>query len=396
MAVTGLGGAMANPNRAECSGSAGKAAVPGGGLISMSGSLGSLLFGLVFALAVVTMGCRPEPEPPPERIRPIKILKLGSGSSSFQVQYPGIIEAARSARMAFEVPGRIIGFPVVEGDRLDTGGLIARLDPRDFQEALAKHEANANFLKVERDRHQSLFDQGVDSRQVLDKAIKNYQISLSSVAQGQKALEDSELHAPFDGVVAAKLVKDFRNVQAREQVVVFEDDSYLKIIISLPEADYARLTPGLTLAERNSKADIWVEVTSVPDRRFPAHITEAASAADPVTRTFRMTLAFETPMDVIVTSGMTAKVVASAEVLEGDGATDFMIPVQAARGNEAGDSYVWSVDPDTMEVHRSPVKLGAVSGSMVRILGGLEDGDEIATSGVGELREGMRVRRFGS
>ena len=179
-------------------------------------------------------------------------------------------------------------------------------------------------------------------------------------------------------------------------MVVFEDDSYLKIIISLPEADYARLTPGLTLAERNSKADIWVEVTSVPDRQFPAHITEAASAADPVTRTFRMTLAFETPMDVIVTSGMTAKVVASAEVVESDGATDFMIPVQAARGNEEGDSYVWSVDPDTMEVHRSPVTLGAVAGSMVRVLGGLEDGDEIATSGVGELREGMRVRRFGS
>ena len=65
MAVTGLGGAMANPNRAECSGSAEKASAPGGGLISMSGSLGSLLFGLVFALAVVTMGCRPEPEPPP-------------------------------------------------------------------------------------------------------------------------------------------------------------------------------------------------------------------------------------------------------------------------------------------------------------------------------------------
>ena len=362
----------------------------------MPGSLGSLLFALVFALAVVTMGCRAEPEPPPEQIRPVKILKLGSGSSSFQVQYPGIIEAARSARMGFEVPGRIVGFPVVEGNRLDKGGLIARLDPRDYQETLAKHEANANFLKVERDRHQSLFDQGVDSRQVLDKSIKNYEIALSSVAQGQKALEDTELHAPFGGIVAAKLVKDFRNVQAREQVVVFEDDSYLKIIISLPEADYARLTPGLTLAERNSKADIWVEVTSVPDRRFPAHITEAASAADPVTRTFRMTLAFETPKDVIVTSGMTAKVVASAEVVESDGATDFMIPVQAARGNEEGDSYVWSVDPDTMEVHRSPVTLGAVAGSMVRVLGGLEDGDEIATSGVGELREGMRVRRFGS
>lgn len=350
----------------------------------------------LFAAGASLAACWAEPEPPPEPIRPVKILKLGSGSSTFQVQYPGVIEAARSARMAFEVQGRIIEFPVVEGDRLDKGALIAGLDPRDYEEALAKHEANAAFLKVERDRHQSLFDQGVDSRQVLDKALKNYQIALSSVAQARKALEDSKLLAPFDGVVALKLVKEFRNVQAKEQVVVFEDDSYLKIVVSLPEADYARLTPGLTLEQRNSRADIWVEVTSVPDHRFPAHITETASAADPVTRTFRITLAFEAPKDVIVTSGMTAKVVASAEIIEDNDGTEFMVPVQAARGNESGAAFVWVLDPQTMEVHRSPVTLGAVSGSMVRVLGGLDDGDEIATSGVAELREGMRVRRFGS
>ena len=351
---------------------------------------------LLLIAGAILVACWAEPEPPPEPIRPVKILKLGSGSGAFHVQYPGIIEAARSARMAFEVPGRIIGFPVVEGDRLEKGGLIARLDPRDYEEALAKHEANAAFLKVERDRHQSLFDQGVDSRQVLDKALKNYQIATSSVAQARKALEDSELLAPFDGIVAVKLVKEFRNVQAREQIVVFEDDSYLKIVVALPEADYARLTPGLTLEQRNSKADIWVEVTSIPDHRFPAHITEAASAADPVTRTFRITLAFEAPKDVVVTSGMTARVVASAEIIEDDDASEFMVPVQAARGNEAGDAFVWLLDPETMEVHRSPVTLGAVSGSMVRVLGGLENGDEIATSGVAELRDGMRVRRFGS
>jgi len=362
------------------------------GKISRRGLVGAILMGLT----VVLPGCQPEVEPPPEPIRPVKILKLGGGSSEFSVQYPGIIEAARSARMAFEVAGRIIEFPVVEGDRLAKGDLIARLDPRDFKEALAKQKANANFLELERDRHQSLFDQGVDSRQVLDKSIKNYQIALSSVAQKEKALEDTELRAPFDGVVAIKLVKEFRNVQAKEQVVVFEDDSYMKIVVSLPEADYARLTPGLTLAERNSRADIWVEVTSIPNVKFPAHITETASSADPVTRTFRITLAFEIPQGVVVSSGMTAKAVASAEIVDGDGTTDFMIPVQAARGDEAGDPFVWAVDPDTMEVHRSPVTLGTVSGAMVRVLGGLKDGDEIATSGVGELREGMRVRRFGS
>ena len=359
--------------------------------------LGILLpLGAAIILASALPGCRAEPEPPPEPIRPIKILELGAGTGPFEVEYPGIIEAARTAQMAFEVPGRIIEFPVVEGNRLEKGQLIARLDPRDFEEALAKQTANSEFLKAELERHQTLFDEGVDSKQVLEKAQRNYQVSLSSVAQAKKALEDSELRAPFDGVVAVKLVKDFRNVQAKEQVVVFEDDSYLKIIVSLPEADYARITPGLTMAERNDHADIQVEVTSLPGHFFPARITEAANAADPVTRTFRVTLTFEPPEDLNVTSGMTARVIASSDIVTDSDADNYMIPVQAARGNEAGNAFVWALDPETMEVHRLAVKLGAVSGSMVRVVDGLNDGDEIAVSGVGQLREGMRVRRFGS
>ena len=49
-----------------------------------------------------------------------------------------------------------------------------------------------------------------------------------------------------------------------------------------------------------------------------------------------------------------------------------------------------------MTVSRSAVDLGQVSGSMVQIVGGLEDGDEIAISGVAQLRDGMQVRRLGS
>lgn len=350
----------------------------------------------VIIFATLVLACRPEVEPPAERIRPVKVLEVGEGSSTFRVEYPGIIEAAREAPMAFEVAGRIIEFPVVEGDRLQKGELIARLDPRDFEESLAKRQANSDFLKVEYGRHKSLYEQGVDSKQVVDKALKNYQISVSSVAQATKALEDSELRAPFDGLVAVKLVKDFRNVQAKEQVVLFEDDSHFKIVVQLPEADYARITPGLTLAQRNANADIDVAVTSLPGHLFSAQLTEAAGAADPVTRTFRVTLTFEPSGGLNVSSGMTAKVIASSDILPDAEGDFYLIPVQAALGNEAGKAFVWMLDPSTMEVHQTSVELGSVSGSMVRVVGGLEDGDQVAVSGVGQLREGMRVRRFGN
>ena len=342
------------------------------------------------------IACGADPEPPPEPVRPVKILTLGAGAGSIQLEFPGTLEAAQSARMAFEVPGRIIDFPVVEGDRLTKGDLIARLDPRDFEEALSKEQASADFLKVELERRQSLFDQGVDSKQILDRAQKNYDVALSSLAQARKALSDSQLRAPFDGVVAVTLVNDFRNVQAREAIAVFEDNSYLKIVVWLPEADYARLVPGLSLEERNANLDLRVVVTPLPNREFPARITEAASTADPVTRTFRITLAFETPRDVLVSSGMTAKVIVGRTAGSPSTSSSFTIPVQAAVGDEAGNAFVWILDPDSMKVSRSPVELGQVSGSMVQVIGGLKDGDQIVTSGVGQLRDGLQVRRMGS
>ena len=115
-----------------------------------------------------------------------------------------------------------------------------------------------------------------------------------------------------------------------------------------------------------------------------------------MTRTFRITLAFETPRDVLVSSGMTAKVIVGRTAGSPSTSSSFTIPVQAAVGDEAGNAFVWILDPDSMKVSRSPVELGEVSGSMVQVIGGLKDGDQIVTSGVGQLRDGLQVRRMGS
>ncbi len=353
---------------------------------------GSLLVGM----SAVLSACGEKPAPPAEVVRPIKTLKLGGTTGVSTLEYPGTIESARHSRMGFEVAGRMVEFPVVEGDRLKKGDLIARIDPRDFEQDLAKEEAQSGYRKAEYERSELLFNEGVDSIQTRDRALALYEVSRANVARAKKALEDTELRAPYDGVVSAKLVKDFRNVQAKEQVVIFEDDTFLKIAVALPEIDYARITPGLTLEERNAHADLKVVVSSIPGREFPARITEIANIADPVTRTFRITLAFDRPTDVAVTSGMTAKVVATAGGSKSLVSGGFLIPVQAARGDETGASFVWVLDAASMEVHRTEVKLGEVSGSMVQVVRGLEDGSEIAISGVGQLREGMVVSRFGS
>ncbi len=90
---------------------------------------------------------------------------------------------------------------------------------------------------------------------------------------------------------------------------------------------------------------------------------------------------------------MTAKVSGTAS---GPRATpdSVSIPARAVLTDETGEAFVWVVDPKTMTVTRTPVVAGGLSGEDIAIQSGLAGGDQIAISGVHQLRDGVQVRRF--
>jgi RND family efflux transporter MFP subunit len=141
-----------------------------------------------------------------------------------------------------------------------------------------------------------------------------------------------------------------------------------------------------------------VIVTSLPDRSFPAQITEYSTTADPVTRTFSATLRFDPPDDVSIQPGMTAtvRIDVPPNLKNAVGMSGISIPASAAITDETGDAFVWLVEPNAMTVKRTPVKLGILSGERVFVESGLKSGQQIAISGVHHLRDGMLVRRQGS
>jgi RND family efflux transporter MFP subunit len=154
------------------------------------------------------------------------------------------------------------------------------------------------------------------------------------------------------------------------------------------------MTPGLTIEERNRLAKLRVSISSIPDRSFPAWIKEFSTTADPVTRTFKATFAFAPPDDVTVRPGMTAKVTGTGGASRAPSGA-LAIPARAVLTDETGEAFVWVVDPKTMTVKRTPVAAGDLSGESIAIRSGLAGGEQIAISGVHQLRDGMQVRRFG-
>jgi RND family efflux transporter MFP subunit len=347
---------------------------------------------ILLSLLIVIVGCGEDPIIEEPVARPVKMLTLGGGDTVRPLEYPGAVEPAQNSEMAFEVAGKIIEFVVTEGERVDEGALLARLDLRDFENALDSARAERDRAKAFRDRIVQAAKTGAVSRQEVTDAQASYNQAEAEVSIRQKALEDASLRAPFSGRVAKRLAEDFANVRAKEAVLVLQDDSHLELKVSVPEADLVDAKPGRSLEDANARLSPAVVISAFPDRVFPGRIAEFSTTADPVTRTFEATLVFDNPTDVAVLPGMTAKAILSPRQEGPSGG--FMLPASAVLADETGTASVWVVDPSSMKVRRAQVQVGELSGSDVEVRGGLRSGDVIAISGMHQLREGMEVRRF--
>ena len=339
-------------------------------------------------------GCAEEPPAPEPVVRPVKIFEVGGVSAEGRREYPGTVSAVLDAELSFEVPGRVVEFPVNEGQEVEKGTILAKLDPRDFQAQFDSANALYRDARVDWERAEVLFKEGVTAKAERDRRRAYFEVQEANLREAQKALDDTVLRAPFSGVVARRLIRDFRNVPAKQPVLILQDASSLEIEIHVPERDLTRPpAAGIHVDEITRRTDPRVALTAVPDREFPARVQEYATTADPTTRTFAVTLAFDRSEDVNVFPGMTARVSILAEQLEmGVGPR---VPARAVASDEAGNPFVWVISRETMKAERRAVELGELEDGEIFVTSGLEPGDWLASSGVHQLREGMQVSRFG-
>ncbi len=348
---------------------------------------------VVGTLSTLIIGCGEEPISTDPVPRPVKIMVIEENKAGLTLEYPGKISPNQESYMAFEVPGRIVSFPVSEGQNVKKGAILARLDPRDYQAAYDAEIARLRQASAEYERYAALYEAQNTSLSELQIKQRSFEVRKANVRQAHKALQDTQLIAPFSGKIGKKLLKDFQNVQAKEPVLILQDNSTLEILINIPERDLTGAVPGFTAEQANSQLKTMFSLSSIPGKIYPAHIKEFASTADPETRTFEITLAFDPPGDVTLLPGMTTKVMVQHRT-NTQRSQFFRIPANAVGADDTSESFVWLIDPTSMHIRRAPVQLGEFSQSMVEVHQGLASGDWVAISGVHQLREGMTVRRL--
>jgi membrane fusion protein, multidrug efflux system len=382
----------------------------------------------------------------------VKTMVVVAGDQTHSRSFPGRVEGSKSVELAFQVPGLLLNLPVKEGQNVAKNDLIAQLRQDEFQARLqsmqgqldqartalsalrqgerpeerirretqvraaearlanarteferfarlvranaaprADYERAETAYRVAQEDHRAalqVLEQGTVARQE-DIEVQEAQIRVleGRLVESNLQLEDSTLRAPYDGVIARRFVDEGQNIRAKQPVVQFQDVEEIDIAVDVPET--------VMIADMRSADMVQMAATfsSAPGVEFPVRLKEVAQVADPITQTFLVRVAMQSPPGMNVLPGMTATVSLTyrrARILD----ERILVPVSAVFKDSSGEQVTWVLEPD-QTVSRRPVKIGEATGGQIEIVDGLQPGDRIAVAGVTFLREGMMVRDLG-
>lgn len=322
-------------------------------------------------------------------VRPAMVVQPQPMAAQAQ-SYPGEVRARLEPELAFRIGGKVAKRLVEVGDRVREGQPLAELDPQDVRlqldarrAQLAAAEAAAELARSERDRYKTLIERQMVSRSQYENAENSYKSAAARLKQARAEFEVAGnqaayavLRAPVAGVIAARRAEAGQVVAAGQTVFVLAADGEREVLISLPESVIERARIGQTVT---------VELWSHAGQRYPGKIRELAPAADPQSRTFAARVSF-TASEQNIELGQSARV-----FIEQAQQVALSVPL-AAVSAEAGQPFVWVIDPASSTAMRTPVKIGPYGQERVPVLEGLKATDWVVLAGVQMLRDGQKVR----
>ena len=290
-------------------------------------------------------------------------------------------------KLAFRVSGQVINLPVVEGQRVKKGQLIAAIDPRDISLQYAADKAAYETAAAQVERNKRLLGRQAISVQEYEISVANYQKAKSAYELSSNNMRDTKLTAPFDGSIEKRLVENYQRVNSGEGIVQLVNTQKLRIKFTVPD-DYLYLL-------RAKDVTFKVVFDTYPDIVFNAQLEEyldisTAGTGIPVTITIEDPAFNRSLYDV--KPGFTCKIKLVSDVAPFLEEKLVNIPLSAIFGeSENQKTYVWVVKDN--KVSKREVTVYSPTGEANALIStGIQPGETIVIAGVHQLVDGQTVK----
>jgi membrane fusion protein (multidrug efflux system) len=285
------------------------------------------------------------------------------------------IEAHEEAEVVAKVGGEVRQLLVEEGDDVQAGQVLARLDGDRLR--LEAAQAEANLRKLERDykRMQELSAKGLVAQGTVENTKYDLDALRAAYDRARLELSYTEIRAPITGVVSARHIKVGNTISPNDPTFHVTNLDPLVAYVHIPEKEFRKLAPGQTAA---------VVIDALGSEQFVGTISRISPTVDPQTGTFRARV--EVPDETRrLKPGMFARVNIVYERRD----NALQVPRNAIVDDD-GIQSVYVVAGDKAEQRR--VKAGLTNNGWIEIVDGLQGDERVVVVGQAGLKTGTAVK----
>ena len=331
------------------------------------------------------------------RLQPAEVLRVQRRALPLGVQVSGVLEALQVASIKSYASGTLQDLTVREGDSVQAGQVLARVDAADASARLRQAQQEAEAARAQRsiqERQHSnnlaLVEQGFISQTALRTSDANlqaaqaqYQSALAQVEVARKAVADTVLRSPIAGQVAQRLVNNGERVAVETRVLEIVDLRQLQLSALLPPADSLQVRPGQTARLRLDGSA----------QEFSARVVRVSPRADAATRSVPVYLQLEPVQGMVLRPGMFLQ--GQIDTGAAQAQAPLVLPLDAVHTDKP-QPYVQLLHADNGQhrIAHQTVTLGAralIDGQAWVAVEGLSEGSQVVGASAGALREGTRV-----
>jgi membrane fusion protein (multidrug efflux system) len=321
---------------------------------------------------------QPAPQPAGRRDArgptPVEVARAESTPSESAIRSVGTLMSDESVTVSAEQTGRIVDIRFQEGQKVEAGDILVKLDDSLLQAELADARSRLVLAEGNLRRATTLSKTGAGTERASDEAKAAHETARAALELAQVRLSKTEIRAPFSGTVGLRLQSVGAFVQPGQAMVNLEKIDVLKLDFKVPELFLAQIRPGQSVE---------IAVDAIPDRTFTGEIYAINPLVDVNGRalSIRARLANK---DGLLRPGLFARV----GIRRHAGERVVIVPEGAIVPRGSGPVVFRVQNGKALE---TPVRLGERRSGAVEIVSGVGPEDTVVTAGHARLRDGASV-----
>lgn len=331
------------------------------------------------------------------RVQPVSVMAVRKQDLRIVVNAIGNIAALNTAVVRSRVDGELKAVRFREGQQVKAGQLLAEIDSRSFEVALAlaqaqlqRDQAQLRNAQLDLDRYKDLLSKDSIARQQVDTQdalVRQLQATVmadqANVDNAKLQLSYTQVAAPIGGRLGLRTVDQGNIVRAGDAagLVTITQTQPIASVFAVPEANLAQINRQLRQGKTLS-VEAWDREQR--NKLATGRIIATDNAIDAATGTIKLKAQFENADGALFPNQF---VNIRLQVDTQEGVTT--IPANAVQRGAIG-TFVYVVKEDnTVSVRR--IRTGATEGDWIAVQGDLVPGERLVTDGGDRLREGSKV-----